>query len=380
MLKLSGKRVISDIKQLTPERLTEIFKKKGIISDGKVTNILKKSSQQTTTSNVHFLELEYFKDTQTELISLEIAVKLTRSTGSVKLLGKLEVEFYNIIAETMNKMPIPICYDAAFSRITGWGHKILENLSQTHETISLPLNVYLPPQRRYCEMAIDTLAELHAFWWDHQKLKAFSKHAHVLYTYKENSFNEKSIIAWFNNQKIRLKQLLNLLGDRIGKKTKEMLTIIFLKFPQVANARLKKENLTVIHGDAHFWQFFYPKNIDDVKCKAILSDWMMWSVGVGGQDLAYMIGMFLFPKNRHMMEKELIKRYHNNLVKFGVNNFSWDECWYDYRLFNLLNIYRVVWWWSVVSYTLDYPFWWGTFNTAMLNIEDLNCMELLEGK
>jgi hypothetical protein len=178
--------------------------------------------------------------------------------------------------------------------------------------------VYLPPPKRYCERAIDSLAELHAFWWDHQKLTDFSKLSHVFYIFKENSFNEQDIFKWFENQKILLQQLLNLLGDRISKKIKEMLTTISSKFPQLAIERLQKKNLTVVHGDAHLCQFFYPKDIDDEKYKTILSDWQFWSIGVGCQDLAYMIGMVFFPENRHMMEKELVKRYHNNLVKFGV--------------------------------------------------------------
>ena len=377
---MNGRRLITDIKQLTPEKLTEIFRRKGIISNGEVTQIVMKKSQQTTTSKLYYLDIIYSKNAQTKPRSLEIAVKITRATGSVKMLGNLEVKFYSIVAEHMKKLPIPKCYDTAISRITGWSHKILEDLSQTHETISLPLNVYLPPSKRYCERAIDSLAELHAFWWDHHKLKEFSEYSHVFYIFKENSFNEHDILKWFESQKTLLNQLLDLLGDRISGKTRKMFTTIFSKFPQVVNERLKKENLTVVHGDAHFCQFFYPKDIENEKYKAILSDWQFWSIGVGAQDLAYMIGMVFFPENRKRMEKELIKRYYNNLVKFGVKNYSWDECWYDYRLFNLLNIYRNLWWWSIGTPTLDYPFWWGTLNTSMLNIEDLNCMDLLESK
>jgi hypothetical protein len=125
--KLSEKKVITDMKQLTPERLTNILKNKGIISSGKVTKILKKNSQQTTTSMVHYLGVKLSNVSQTEPTSLEIVVKITRASGSVKMLGKLEVKFYNIVAETMNKLPIPLCYDTAISRITGWGHKILED-------------------------------------------------------------------------------------------------------------------------------------------------------------------------------------------------------------------------------------------------------------
>ena len=378
---MSKKRAITDIKQLTPEHLTKTLKMKGKIRDGEVTKIKKKKSQQTTTSMVHFLELKISNEAQTKPTSLEIVVKVTNLPVWLKILGKLEVKFYSILAETMDKMPIPTCYEAVSDEEKGTSHKILEDLSLTHEGITHHLSAHLPPPKRYCEMAIDSLAELHAFWWDHQKLKEFSKFSHVLYTFKENSFNEKDMFTWFDDQKILLKQFMDLLGDRISGQTKEMFNTIFLKFPQLANERLKKENLTVIHGDAHLWQFFYPKDIDNENYKAILSDWQFWSIGVGCQDLAYMIGMFIFPENRNKMEEELIKRYHNNLVKFGVKNYSWDECWYDYRLFNLLNIYRNLWWWRIIDWpTLNNPFWWSQLNTAILTIEDLNCMELLEDK
>jgi carboxylesterase type B len=38
-----------------------------------------------------------------------------------------------------------------------------------------------------------------------------------------------------------------------------------------------------------------------------------------------MIGMWFFPDYRHLIEKDLIKRYHDNLLKFGINNYSWDN-------------------------------------------------------
>jgi len=98
IIKLKEKRVISDIDQLTIERLTKILKKKRIIRNEKVTKIIKKSSEQTTTSMLHFLEVKFSSDPQTEPASLEIAVKIT------KFFGKGEVKFYNIVAKTMKKM------------------------------------------------------------------------------------------------------------------------------------------------------------------------------------------------------------------------------------------------------------------------------------
>ena len=324
---------------------------------------------------MHFLELNFSNDAQTEALSSEIIIKIPKSVGVTKLIGTREVKFYSIVAETMNEMPIPTCYDAVFSEETGASHIILDDLSKAH----IDLKFYpIPPSRRYCERAIDCLAEIHAFWWDYHKLKELSKHFNFIHIFKENSFIEEEIFKWSKKQNRTLKRFLKLLGDRISDKRKELFKTIFSLFPQFSVERIKKkENITLIHSDTHFWNFFYPKDIENEKYKALLFDWQSWNIGVGGQDLAYMIGLRLYPESRRLIEKVLIKRYHNDLLKFGVKNYSWDDCWYDYRLGALLNLYRNLWWWSV---KLPSYLWWPALEISFLTLEDLNCMELLESK
>ena len=386
---MKEQKVITNIEQLTPEWLTSIFKNKGYLSQGKVTKIIKKKSQETITSNVHFLELTFSTDAQKEPASPEIVAKIPKPTDFANVVGKHEAKFYNIVAKMMNEMPIPTCYDATYSEETGLSHIILENLSKTHlEYLESSIWNPYPPSKRYFERAIDCLAELHAFWWDHAKLEELSKNSNILYTFKENSFNEdynedqkgtlKQFLEFVNSnedQKGTLKRFLEFVGDRISNNRKELFKTIFSLYPQVAYERIKKENITVIHADAHFWNFFYPKDMTNQKSKAILSDWQTWSISVGGQDLAYMIGLFFYPDYRHLMEKELIKRYHNDLLKFGIKDYSWDDCWYDYKLFAILNIYRIIWWWSV---NMPSQLWWPRLESSISTIEDLNCMELLE--
>jgi thiamine kinase-like enzyme len=370
-------KVITNVEQLTPERLTRIFKNKGYLSQGKVTQIIKEKSQETIGSNVHFLELNFSTDAQTKPASPEIVVKISNLPH-----GKYEVNYYTFAAEIMNDMPIPICYNATYSEETGLSHIILENISDTHREVS-DWGWPLSPKRQYCEKVIDCLAELHAFWWDHPKLKDLTNYSSVFYNWTMASFNEKEILSWFNDQIKSLTQFLEFFENKISGKRIELFKTAFSLFPQLAYERITKENITLLHGDAHFYNFFYPKDIVNDKLKAYLIDWQFWSLGVGGQDLAYMIGMFLYPEIRIKMEKELIKRYYNNLVKFGVKNYSWDECWYDYKFGALLNLYRVHGnWWFCLERDFLNKLWYPVENTklkiSLLTIEDLNCMELLE--
>jgi hypothetical protein len=86
-----------------------------------------------------------------------------------------------------------------------------------------------------------------------------------------------------------------------------------------------------------------------------------------------MIGFWHYPDYRHLIEKDLIKHYHNVLLKYGVKTYSWDECWYDYKLSALLNLYRIICRWNS-----NMKNWWFEFERVLFVIKDLNCMELLE--
>ncbi len=369
--------VITDIEQLTPEKLTNIFKNNGYILNGKITKIIRRNSREAVSSNLHFLGLTFSVDTQTELLSSNIILKISKP-NTIKpnaiILNKHETKFYIHIAKAMNRISIPTCYDAAFSEETGLSHIILEDLSKTHIEYGIS-NWPIPPSKRYCEKAVDCLAEFHAFWWDHKQLKELSKYSFIFYTFKENSLNKKEIFSWFENEKVALNQMLKFLGDRISDKRKELFETVFSKYPQITYGRIKQKNITLIHSDAHLLNFFFPKDIENEKSKAKLIDWEFWALGVGAYDLAYMIGFCWYPERRNLMEKDLVKRYHNNLLNFGVKNYSWDDCWDDYRLSAFLNLYRIIYWWGH-----EYPptFWWDALERTFLTIEDLNCMELLQ--
>ncbi|KON26927.1 hypothetical protein AC481_06255 [miscellaneous Crenarchaeota group archaeon SMTZ-80] len=133
-------KIIIDIEQLSPEWLTSIFKNKGYFSQGKVTKVIKKNSQETLNSNIHFLEINYSSNAQTKPTSPSIFVKILNPISITIFLGKHEAKFCNIISDTTNEIPIPICYDAAFSEETGLSYIILENLYDTYIDLLPVLN------------------------------------------------------------------------------------------------------------------------------------------------------------------------------------------------------------------------------------------------
>jgi aminoglycoside phosphotransferase (APT) family kinase protein len=85
---------------------------------------------------------------------------------------------------------------------------------------------------------------------------------------------------------------------------------------------------TLIHGDAHFWNFLIPK---DSSASPILIDWQSWEIGFVAEDLSYMIGLHWYPERRARYEKQLLEAYLAELYQHDIR-YSFAELWYDYRL------------------------------------------------
>ena len=67
----------------------------------------------------------------------------------------------------------------------------------------------------------------------------------------------------------------------------------------------------IVHGDAHVWNCFLPRDGgDDVR----LFDWDAWRIGVAATDLAYMMAMHWYPDRRRRLERALLDRYHATLL------------------------------------------------------------------
>jgi len=352
-------QIITDIEELTPEWLTSIFKTNGHLTQGTVSEIVSRHSLRGLTYSV---KVKFSDDAQSEHISSDLVVKMI-SPDDIFLRTR-EAKFYSIVSKTMSEMPIATCYDAAYSEDTGASHIILDDFSNTHSQYSGH-----PPSRLYFEQAIDSLAKIHAFWWNHNKLAELSTHSFNYYPMK--SFNEEENLEWVSEQQ----RFLDLIDDKISSNRRKILGTVFSSFPQTAYERIKKGNLTLVHNDAHTFNFYFPKDNLDQESSALLFDWECWGIGPGCQDLIYMIGFWEYPDYRSIIEKDLVRHYHKALLECGVRNYSWKDCWHDYRLFAFLNVFRIVWWWRT---NLKDSIWWRGLERALLTINDLDCMEILE--
>lgn len=61
-------------------------------------------------------------------------------------------------------------------------------------------------------------------------------------------------------------------------------------------------------------------------------DWQTVGMGVGTIDLAYFLGGSLTTEDRRTHERDLVQHYHAALVAHGVEGYSFEDCWADYRV------------------------------------------------
>jgi hypothetical protein len=257
------------------------------------------------------------------------------------------------------ELPLIRCYDAAFSSVSGAAHLLLADMSETH-TQSVPP---LPPSLRDCELAVDCLAQLHARFWEHPQLG----------TEIGKLTTEAEFDSLVQTLRAHLEGFMDFLGDRLTDERRKYYERVISGSMQPWRRMLKPEGLTLSHGDAHSWNFLYPR--DEATGTALIFDWHLWHVDIPLKDLAFMIAFNWYPQRRALLEEKLLRRYHAALVAGGVARYSWEDCWRDYRFAVIRELCVPVWQWSS---GMEPGVWWANLDKIWMAFADLRCAELLD--
>lgn len=87
---------------------------------------------------------------------------------------------------------------------------------------------------------------------------------------------------------------------------------------------------TVWHGDLRLDNILFDAR--GGTSDAVIVDWQSTASGPGTTDVAYLIGTSLAPDTRQRSERDLVAAYHERLVTHaGVTDYSFEDCWLDYR-------------------------------------------------
>jgi hypothetical protein len=353
--------VITTPAQVTPAWLTNMLRERGLLKRGKVINVKNRLTKTLLLSVVSRLEVSYSTNVAAASAPSGLFLKISRPDLPRELSSELnskEVEFYRTIANEMDDAFLIRCYDAAYSSQNGNSHLLLDDLSETHFQPESPQ----PPSKLYCELAMECLAQLHARWWQHPQLgKQIGK-----------LFDESELNDFVSEVEKNVVSFMNFLGDSLSVERRRIYERLLSSKYKIWGRLTDATGLTVTHGDAHWWNLLYP--VDASKHRVRLFDWQLWHVDVGPRDLAFMVALGEYSHRSAAMERHLIRYYYDSLIAHGVRNYTWENCWTDYRWSAIRNLNIPVIRWSQGR---SAELWSGNLERAMLAYEELNCSELL---
>jgi len=348
------KNVLTTPEEVTPKWLTGVLSENGFLKHGEVTSIENILTKTLPLSVVSRLVVTYSSD-----VPAPSRLFLKISSDAVPEANNKEAEFYNSVAVGMNASPLIRCYDAAFSAESGRSHLLLDDLSETHFQPKSPL----PPEPRHCELAVASMAELHAFWWDHSQL---GNGIGAL-------FNESELSAFLSDVEKNVRRFIDFLGDQLSAKRRKIYDRLLASKHEIWGHLTSASGLTVTHGDAHWWNFLYPR--DASKHRVCLFDWQLWHIDLGARDIAFTIALGGYSERMASIEQDLVRHYYDSLIAHGVRNYTWVDCWNDYRWSALRNLNVPVVQWSQGK---SEQLWRSNLERAMLAHDELRCFELID--
>ena len=121
-----------------------------------------------------------------------------------------------------------------------------------------------------------------------------------------------------------LPQLLERYGERIDDAHAE----VCRRYIAVADAHAAdiRAPLGLIHGDFRLDNLLFGAGP-----KCVVVDWQSVQWGPAMVDVAYFLGGSLEIEDRRAHERELVRTYYDGLIAAGVTNFTWEQCWEEYR-------------------------------------------------
>jgi thiamine kinase-like enzyme len=316
-------------------------------------------SSPTVISHIYRLRPTYEGEAEGAPATLFLKARHLDRSGGAGLHGKREVEFYRSLAPATPPGLLPHCHDSHRDDATGDWHLLLEDLKDTHASAS---QWPVPPTLADSESIVRTLARFHAAWWDDPRLGT------SIGTWPDPANTAQSqktmteVVARFADA----------LGDRLPAERRAFYDRLIDRTAPLSARYHSHRNMTIVHGDAHAWNFLLPKEgtVTGVK----LFDWDSWRPDYGTDDLSYLMALHWYPDLRRARESHLLDVYHAELLAHGVGGYDRQALQDDYRLSVLWQTMTPVW-----QHAGNVPswIWWSHLARIHLAADDLGCRELL---
>jgi len=343
------------------EHLTDALRKSGVLGPARICSVeMITPPIRKLRSHTFRLRLNYEGQAGDAPNSVIVKTGHLDDGGRSTYANGREISFYRDVAPALPERLVPHCFEAVEATDTSAWHLLLEDLTESHFVATAwPL----PPTTRQSEQIVEALARIHAAWWDDRRLGVS-----VGTWYDAAAWD--GILREFG---IQLARFTDRYGEMIAPDRQSLYARLLDRAPDLLARYHLRRNLTIVHGDAHPWNFFLPR--PDGRDNARLLDWEGWSINTATDDLAYMMAMLWYPDRRRRIEQPLLARYHAALSAHGVSDYDRQSLNDDYRLSVLWLITRPV---AQAMAGIGGGVWWNNLERIFLAVDDLDCRELMD--
>jgi len=236
-----------------------------------------------------------------------------------------EVRFYQELAAD-TPVRSPHCYFADVEPVEGWSLILIEDLTGARNGSWVAGSSLTDLQ-----LALDAIAPVHAAWWDSPVLER-KRWLDLAGMTSAPQIQQVVVQSWSN--------FLDRLSVPVSLEIEEAGELMRQHLRTTSAYLLETQPRTLIHHDFDGDNLFFP--VIDGKTELVVIDWQLATRGHAAIDAAWLIAGQCEPALRRDHEQDLLRSYHRLLVERGVADYSFEQCWDDYRLAILLAAARIV--------------------------------------
>ena len=308
--------VIANVSQITPEWLTQALRTNGSIKSSVTdVNLDVIGAGVGLMAELARLEMTFAspEDMPSVIIAKIAAQNENREVAKILDFYNREANFYNKVADQI-PFNVPASYFAKVNDETYDCVILMEDLGDVS-----PNDQLVGASEEEAFSAIERIASMHAIYWGKVRRPEHS------WMYDFMSVHQAK----------RLQTLLYMpgltptienFGAFLDAETTSVLTRTGDQYIDFwANNMFSQE--TFIHGDYRQDNFIYAKDSLD----AVVLDWQVSGSGKGIFDFTYFVCQSLKSDVRKRIERQLVEFYVEKLREGGVTDYSFEQCWSDYR-------------------------------------------------
>jgi hypothetical protein len=244
-----------------------------------------------------------------------LVAKLSPSDPSMRAtfaaVNKREIEFYTKFSGGA-LLPIPKCYFGEFNSADGASVLVIEDLGKFRTVGFLETCTATEASN-----VVDALSRIHAAFWKAPSVTPLSG-ANIL---QEFDFQK----AWNAYPEAVSKLLPHL---EIPESFFKLCQFVADNDQAIFSYLMNSQPLTLLHRDVTVDNILFGEDIDAEP--AVIFDWQLTGKGKGVYDLAYFLISSIEPDMRREIEGAMLTKYHDALIRQGIDDYSFDQCKKDF--------------------------------------------------